>query len=439
MIKKYSQLTLNIAIRLICSVIIGVLLLTLAYSIPIEPIERNVEKSAHAISGEGTYPKLYSWCTSQLDNWTDSIMLLEAAYDSPDNAIRDAMNATHSEIVTVTEYNGEKVEEADPYKSLISHYVNGEDFTQVVNYARYWHGYQIFLKPLLTIMDYSAIRILNSIVQILLIAVLLVLLYKKGMKGYILPFLISYGFLMPIAVFKSLQFSTCFYIIIIGAIILTLIKDTVYQSKYLYVFLYLGIAVAYFDFLTYPIATYCVCALFLISGKDFKSVKDSFFELFKTIICWGIGYAGMWASKWVVGSIITGKNVLSNALSSAKGRSYLSNSLGSFGDDLSAMLEYIFDCFFNTPVKYAFWAFLAVMIVLVTVMCIKSKLSYKTVLAILAVYSAVALLPVVWYIGLMQHSYWHFWFTNKALIAMVCAVMFMPVSLYRQAKAAQLN
>lgn len=62
-----------------------------AYSLLIAPIENHVNSSAAIFEEEGAYPSLFSWSTSQLDNFTDAVMLLEAADDTANSAINKAM------------------------------------------------------------------------------------------------------------------------------------------------------------------------------------------------------------------------------------------------------------------------------------------------------------------------------------------------------------
>lgn len=40
---------------------------------------------------------------------------------------------------------------------------------QTVDYTRYWHGYLVWLKPLLLLMDYADLRMLNMMLQLLLL------------------------------------------------------------------------------------------------------------------------------------------------------------------------------------------------------------------------------------------------------------------------------
>ena len=43
---------------------------------------------------------------------------------------------------------------------------------------------------------------------------------KKNMGKYIIPYILSYAFLMPIALGKSFQYSSCYYVMIIASVLL---------------------------------------------------------------------------------------------------------------------------------------------------------------------------------------------------------------------------
>lgn len=78
-------------VRVLLAVVIGTLLLALAYTIPQKYIDPKVESASHIIKEEGVYPSVTKFATSAIDNWTDSIMLLEAAFPNGDSPFKDAM------------------------------------------------------------------------------------------------------------------------------------------------------------------------------------------------------------------------------------------------------------------------------------------------------------------------------------------------------------
>lgn len=88
-LKQIGQLLLTLLI----AVIAGTGLLTLIYTIPIDRIDANVADSTYIFSREGNYPALDSSYVSILDNYTDAMMLKEAAYNGTDSAFQKAMFA----------------------------------------------------------------------------------------------------------------------------------------------------------------------------------------------------------------------------------------------------------------------------------------------------------------------------------------------------------
>ena len=87
------------------------------------------------------------------------------------------------------------------------------------SYARYWNGYQIYLKPLLTVLNYGQIRNVNTIVQYLLLLVILKLLLRKYPYGLV-PFVIMVLFLAPTAIGKCLMHSHDYYVALLTTLLL---------------------------------------------------------------------------------------------------------------------------------------------------------------------------------------------------------------------------
>ncbi len=374
---------------------IGVLLLSVVYSIPTERIEKNVRRSAlDTIREEGEYPELTHIATSYLDNWTDSIMLINAAHPTGDSPFVDAM--------LVPRY----VADSFPNKSLVLWAESGE-YRYEGTYPQYWHGYLVVLKPLLTVMDYAGIRLLNGISQTILVLIVSILFWLRGKKGYILPWLISYGMLMPFALAKSLQYSSCFYIFTIASIVLLCQKK---PRDPFYIFLWAGIATAYFDFLTYPISTFGVPAVVYLILHRQMNLKKSVAQLAACFLCWAAGYGLMWGGKLLAGSLITGTDFIFEA------ENHLSQW---FDGDRWFSIGYVF--YFNvrdfvyTPVSFIALGFA----IFTTIKIIKGKKTTIDNLLFCVPYIVVLLLPFLWYLFLFNPSGIHHFFTNKACV--VCA------------------
>lgn len=373
----------------------GVLLLSLVYTIPTMRIENNVRKSAlDTIQKEGEYPELTHIATSYLDNWTDSIMLGNAAHPTGNSPIVDAM--------LVPRY----VADEFPNKSLILWAESGE-YQYESTYPQYWHGYLILLKPLLTLIDYAGIRVLNGLCQIMLVFVVTILFWNREKKEYILPWLISYAMLMPFALAKSLQYSSCFYIFSVTSIVLLCQKK---NRDPFCIFLWAGIATAFFDFLTYPISTFGVPAVVYLILHRQMNLKKSVGQLAACFLCWAAGYGLMWGGKLLAGSLITGTDFIFEA------KSHLSQWFdGERWFSIGYVFYYNVRDFVYTPVSFAALGF----IIYTMIRIIKGRNYTKENLLLCIPFIIVLLLPFLWYLFLFNPSGIHHFFTNKACV--VCA------------------
>ena len=184
------------------------------------------------------------------------------------------------------------------------------------SYGRYWHGYQVTLKPLMTIMDYSAIRILNYILFSLLIVVCSWLIYRKIGKAACGLFVLSLALINFPIVPLSLQFSTCFYLSFLSMIAVMVFPRLVEKDDNLYcTFFIIGGITSFMDFLTTPQLT---LGLPMIVCLLMSNRKDKWKYVIYISIAWALGYGLIWASKWLVGYLLTGTNILADAMESAK-------------------------------------------------------------------------------------------------------------------------
>lgn len=389
--------------NILCAILLGTVLLTAVQLLPIRNIQKNVQRSAVVFQTEGTYHSLFSWCQSQLDNFTDALILLTSSDDAPDTALNRAMYG----------YNGQ-IDDLNPTERLAAHYIDGVEFTGHGSYARYWHGYQVILRPLLEIFDYQQIRVLNGLVQLLLCLAVCWLMYRKKKAVYAVPYFIGYLMMMPLALADSLQFSPCYYIYTIGCLVLLCCNDAQRKKCAGFLFLNLGLAIAYFDFLTYPIATCGVPLLVYLMLTQSASFEEQIRQIVRCVFCWGIGYAGMWSSKWVLATWITGTNVLQSAQNAAAFRT--SHGYAGVHYTMISCIAQNLRIFIRTPALLLFLGFLVYVL-------LKSA-SYKSRSSRTPLYGFVALLPLVWYTALMNHSTIHSWFTSKACIVILLAIGF---------------
>ena len=248
---------------------------------------------------------------SQLDNFTDALMLLTAAHPSEKSSFISAID--------IDCYKEPGVKSVD---TLLEVYQNHSTDVAKESYGRYWHGYLIFLKPLLTFLNYGEIRSVLMFVQLaLMIAVLLEVSKKKS--TLLFPVFAMWIFLNPVSMMLSVQYNTVLLLTLLA--IYTMLKveqywgiEQIYEWSLL--FLIVGMLTSYFDLLTYPLLTLGIplvswLAIYLSEKKVVNVYSIIRFSLF-----WGLGYGGMWSFKWILGSIITGENLFANALNSVAER-----------------------------------------------------------------------------------------------------------------------
>ena len=153
-------------------------LLLAAYALPGDRVRDHVYESAQTIAGEGLYPEYFGFKLFQMDNYTDTIMLTEAA------AADEAPPLTA--MMTNTAYNVDNFETlADDLQWYIEKdWAAGAQRTDApelkpFSYARYWHGYLIWLRPLLLVTTITGVRVVQYVVLAALFAAVVWLLRRR--------------------------------------------------------------------------------------------------------------------------------------------------------------------------------------------------------------------------------------------------------------------
>lgn len=413
--------------------------MTIIYMIPTDRIDKNVGSSFKQIAIEGAYGDLFSWCTSKIDNFTDSLIMLEAAYSGEGSALEQAMKIERKSVIgwnnpwahMIIEYENDE-ELPVPLKQIKEMYDGGLPDTE--NYSRYWHGYLVFVKPIMFLTNYIGLRVINSVVQIALLGLIVFLFFKKGRKELLLPYLISIGFLCLPVTAINIQFSTCYYIITISVILMLLLGEKL-KNKENFFFLYIGISVAFFDFLTYPLATFGIPAVlyFCMNMNGEKSLKENILKLVKLLFCWCFGYGLMWGIKWIWATAFTDQNVIFEAFNQIALRTSVADegrALSAF-DAISSNLHW----FFDTPFTIIMIVFLATECIICVKKQMKKKLPAKEILKMAAPFLIIGALPFIWYSLTVNHSCIHSWFTHKTLIMSVLALICIPLQIKNSLKS----
>ncbi len=366
--------------------------------IPRSAIEPQVKTSAKIFTEEGIYPHKVSIDGRRVlvDNYTDCYMH-DVAYCADDTHPVDAAmrNYRYRDNVDIT--------------VSLEHLVSGNLLNEPFEYGKYWHGYLVTLRPLLTVMDYGKIRILNGIVLGILFFIVLVLITRRLSFGITLCFLVALFMVHSGIIPWSLQFSTCYYITFVSIIALLGFKwISATWHRLLLCFFAISAATSFFDFFTTPIMTLGV-PLTIMMLKDEKLCKIRF--ALALCAAWLMGYSMMWASKWLMAYLLVGYNPLAEASQSIK--------LHSVGKGENQMWYYwlkLLDIFqarwsILTAKGLTRWGIMAALAI-PALLAPKDRFAFKRS----AVLVFVSMLTLLWYIVVARHSYTHFYITSRALL-----------------------
>ena len=407
--KSFGKAGLKCFVCLLLSILAGILLMTCVYILPTGRMLTQADRSLPIFENEGTS---FCWApeekSARLDGFTDAIMLQTAVYVRDENPMKAAMRNDRME------FSEGKL---DPAGSL-KQYVYGNRSGYVMSYARYWHGYLLFLKPLLLFFSLSDIRMMNAAFQLILAAGVLLLAFRKRGLRLALPMGLALLVLNPVSTALSMQFSSIYYLTLLGLLVMLLTESWDRPWGYL-VFLFLGIGTAFFDFLTYPAGAVGIC----LALQALMSRADGKTRLLKTIgsgAAWAFGYGGMWSGKWLAASLITGTNVLRDAMEQAQYRSggEVTAAEGGVNATFGAVLSRNLGVLANPTAAILVLALIGMLVwLLVTKRC-RFAVERSSLLSLAAAFAV----PFVWYFLLRNHSLVHCWMTYRNLSAAVFAL-----------------
>ena len=181
-------------------------------------------------------------------------------------------------------------------------------------YPRYWHGYQIFLRPLLYFFNYWQILDMNLRIEIALFFLMLLLMLQKRAYGLIVGYILYYILLGPISTGENITYSMMYYLAAISGMLIIKYAKQIDESLGLPIyFAMLGILTSFIDFLTYPICPLSVTLTILYYLNPPQSAKQGYLNLIKYSLAWALGWAGMWSFKWPIATIIMDENIFSDA------------------------------------------------------------------------------------------------------------------------------
>ena len=389
----------------------GLLLMVAVYMLPVGRMKSHIADSDELFNYEGIYPQvMQGYKCSQLDNYTDGLMYATAIHPGSGNPLQDALRNARYEYEDTN-----MVQSLNDYANDVS---SKEGMRYEMIYPRYWHGYLVILKPLLLFFNVSEIRMLSMIAQGALLLFLLFQIRRRLGEQYQIPVLMMAAVLNPIVLPLSLQFSWVYYVGLLGAIGIMSMKEPVHGEKYIFLFLLLGMVTSYLDLLTYPLFTLGLpLVLFLLVEKK-QNWKGRMGLMVRCSIIWAIGYAVMWAGKWIFAFLFARINLFSEVAGKILQRTSM---VGEEEEKLTAITV-----IWKNIQVISEWPFL-IMFIIFIISCLaiwlysKNKWPDRNAVLMRLPYLIVAIMPIVWIALMSNHSWVHYWFTYRELSVTVLA------------------
>ena len=258
LVKKYLIVYLALLFIFLLSI-------TMVSSLPGQAIRNNIRESLPLLEKEGDYPRIGGESvTNQLSTFTDSTMLNIIYNINNYNPIKSGLRNSLYRI-------------SGPYKSnlrilSLKEVVENSQLPNI-QYARYWNGYMVIIRPLLIFTTFSGIRNFFQIVFFLLFAAIIGLIHKHFSLIICLFFAGSLALVNYAIVPFSLLFSGTFFIAFC-AMILFLAYPTINNQNIALLFFIIGAITSFMDLLSTPMLTFGLPAIIVVLLKGLDKKKN---------------------------------------------------------------------------------------------------------------------------------------------------------------------
>lgn len=379
--KWYLKLFARICVLVILGSLLYVGLLSASLSYHTESLQRHTEQAIEIMSAETWYPSFYFENdtgflrqNTRIDNYSDEIIVKRVGMKS-DNPLYDAM--------------------------------------YMQDYERYWHGYVVLLRPLLSLFDYFTLRRLMQAVFWILLALTAQQLSRRFHSLFGMAFLLAMGVLNTHIVPMSPHYFACFLLALLAANYMFYYeyKGKLSEKRFLYLLAIVGSLTSFLDLLAVPLITFGLPMLLylLFCAKD-KTYR-LFALLFRSSVAWSIGYCLNWIMKWFFASLITGEDEFGWAITYSgirigKSEVFPTTQFNAIGQNFAALFSVL-------GVIYLLCCFCLIVLSLVR--------KQKANLPLVWILSLLSIAPYAWYFALGNHSTVHTWFTYRTqLISLLC-------------------
>lgn len=416
--KRQKQIALHFAVFIVLLTVLWILLV-LSACIPNTAIQKNMLQSSLSYKEQEAFSfENGSKWNAISDNYADAILLNISWNMGKGSPFISSLDTWY--------YDGETLgESAGLYLSVIEKGIQPNN-----DYSRYWHGTAMLVRFMHLFTDVRGMKICGFAGMLVLAFVTIGILLRYRHGDLAAALLLSMAAVHIWNVRLSLEYQPSF---ILGFLFCILYLRMERKSDFPLTVLSVagGVSIAFFDFLTTETVVLLLPLILVISVRASENRlgdwKDNIRLLAKCGVCWLLAYAGTFLVKWTAASLISGSNKFIIAFSSIGER--MTGSLPQEGSDnpylrilqaVSANLTVLFGGQNRIEPGRVFAGLLLAVLILGTALYLFYKKSNPTALKLLAILGSVVFLR---YIILNNHSYLHEFFTYRALISPIMAVL----------------
>ena len=416
--KRISIVLSKFIYILALSVLSAIILMIIVYLIPVNGIMKSHASTiCDNYHNEGTYPyRVGDLISTREDNFTDSTMILTAIDNNNVGLINKA----------IMNYNLTSPDSKLGREESLVGVCEGADSNYVeTQYGRYWHGYLVWLKPLLFLFPASTVQLIIGFLDLfLLVFVCAQIKEKVGNMDMIILF-ISLMIINPLVIGLSFQLSSIYIITMVSLLILCNKNGWIIAGdNFIFFFEGIGIAVAFFDLLTYPLTSWGIpVAIMLILNK--KNRYNAVRITLVSFVSWMMGYALMWTCKWITADVFCDSGMIKEAIGQLFLRSSHSNQMT--GQRLSVLKTWYNNicAIFKWPYILLFLCFVVILIIERSRYDKRERLENNGYVQIIISFIIIAIMPFAWMAFTVNHSYIHCFFVYRILSVTVFAALYL--------------
>ena len=393
------------------------LLLFLSALIPNSAIRSNMEQSTLSYKQRDAFEfTREAQLNSVADHYADSIWLNVAWNMGTGEALTASIQTNY--------YDGEELG-----KNAGLYYTVMEGVQPNTDYTRYWHGTAAFIRVLHLFTDVEGVKLIGFIVFLLLVALSVALLARRKHPDLAVLLLLSLAAVRVWNIRLSMEYQPAF-LVAFGILPLYLLLERRGDKPLISLSIIGGAAVAFFDFLTTETVTILLPLMLVVAVRAKEGRLGTFREtlpvMFKSCAAWGISYVGTFLVKWTLASIVTGTNAFAAALSSVGER--VGGTIVNFAEQpdsfLSAPLANL-TMLFGGSARVDYGRMLVggavFLLILLSVWYLLHGKEKQPATAVLPL--CLGAVVLVRCLVLNNHSYLHCFFTHRALVSLVFALL----------------